>query len=385
MTRAFALARDAGRRIADSVFVRRDVRAAIVPWVVARVIVVGSLALSRHVYAKIGAPPRPTALRQGLFAWDGAFYRAIAEHGYHSVGRASLRFFPLVPLLARLLGWILLGHTAAALIVVANASALAFGALIHRLVIRETADFAVARRAAWFGAVFPAAAALVLGYAEATAMLLGVVLFLGLRTRHFGWAAAAGLLAGLCRPVGVLLIVPALVEAARDWRTTDARERVVRVSAVAAPAIGASLYLGWVGFEFGDVWLPISLQNRSTLRGGFQDPFTRTIDAFGDLFGGDRFGSGLHIVWALFFAALLVMLVRRAAASYSLYAAATLVLGLSAHNLDSFERYAMSAFPFLIALAMITRREAWERFALVTAGAGLVGYAILAFLGISGP
>jgi len=37
---------------------------------------------------------------------------------------------------------------------------------------------------------------------------------------------------------------------------------------------------------------------------------------------------------------LLVVLARRAAASYSLYAAATLVLGLSAHNLDSFERYA---------------------------------------------
>ena len=126
-------------------------------------------------------------------------------------------------------------------------------------------------------------------------------------------------------------------------------------------------------------------QNRSTLRGGFQDPFSRTIDAFGDLFGGDRFGSGLHIVWALFFAALLVVLVRRMAASYSLYAAATLVLGLSAHNLDSFERYAMSTFPFLIALAMITRREQVERAALVAAGAGLVGYATLAFLGISGP
>jgi len=31
-------------------------------------------------------------------------------------------------------------------------------------------------------------------------------------------------------------------EAARDWRTADARERAPAVSAVAAPAIGASLY-----------------------------------------------------------------------------------------------------------------------------------------------
>ena len=152
-------------------------------------LVIGSLALSRHVFTKIGAPPRPIPLGQGLFAWDGAFYRAIAEDGYRAVGRASLRFFPLVPGLARILGWVFLGHTAVALLVIANVSALGFGALIHRLAIHETGDLAVARRAAWFAAVFPAAAVLVLGYAEATAMLLGALMFLGLRTRRFGWAA----------------------------------------------------------------------------------------------------------------------------------------------------------------------------------------------------
>ncbi|MFI5052774.1 MAG: hypothetical protein ACHQDE_00305, partial [Acidimicrobiia bacterium] len=139
------------------------------------------------------------------------------------------------------------------------------------------------------------------------------------------------------------------------------------------------------GLEFGDAWKPVSLQNRTTLRGGFQDPITRTIDGVGDLFGGDRFGSGVHILWAALFGVLLVVLVRRLPASYSLYAAATLVLGLSAHNLDSFERYCMSTFPFLLALALVTRREDVERGALVLAGAGLVGYSVLAFLGVSGP
>ena len=88
---------------------------------------------------------------------------------------------------------------------------------------------------------------------------------------------------------------------------------------------------------------------------------------------------------ALLFAALLVVLIRRLPASYSLYAAATLLLGLSAQNLDSFERYCMSTFPFLLALAVVTDGDEVERGALVLAGAGLVGYAILAFLGVSGP
>ena len=368
-----------------NLFVRRDLRVAAVPWVLARVLVIGALALSRDLFTKIGAPPRPVALGQGLFAWDAAFYRDIAEHGYRAVGEASLRFFPLVPLLGRGLGTLFLGHTAVALIVVANASALAFGALLHRLALRETGDAATARRAAWFAALFPAATVLVLGYAEATAMMLGVVVFLGLRSRRWGWAAGAGFLAGLCRPVGVLLVIPAAVEAARGWGSASARERVERVSAVAAPVVGALVYLAWVAVEFGDFWRPISLQNTATLRGGFQDPVTRTVDAVGDLFGGDRFGSGLHIVWALVFSALLVVLIRRLPASYSLYAAATLVLGLSAQNLDSFERYCMSTFPFLLALAVVTDRDEVERGALVLAGAGLVGYAMLTFLGVSGP
>jgi hypothetical protein len=366
-------------------FVRRDLRVAVVPWALARVLVGLALALSRHLYDKVGAPPRPVALGQGLFAWDAAYYRAIAEHGYRAVGTASLRFFPLVPMLTRGVGWLLLGHDALALLLVANASALAFGALLHRLALRETGDAALARRAAWFAALFPAAAVLVLGYAEATAMMLGVVVFLGLRSRRFGWAIAAGFLAGLCRPVGVLLVIPAVVEVARGWKTAPVRTRVAGVGAIAAPVAGAGVYLAWVAAEFGDFWKPITLQNRATLRGGFQDPFSRTVDAVGDLFGGDRFGSGLHIVWAVFFAVLLVVLFRRFPASYSLYAAATLVLGLSAHNLDSFERYCMSTFPFLLALAFLTDRDELERGAYVLAGGGLVGYAVLAFLGISGP
>ncbi len=362
-------------------------RVAAVPWVIARVLVLGALALSRHLFTMVGAPPRPVALGQGLFAWDAAFYRDIAEHGYRAVGDASLRFFPLVPLLS---------HAAS----VGCSSVTPRSALARRRQ-RVCARLRCAcstgsrsgrratseprRRAAWFAALFPAATVLVLGYAEATAMMLGVVVFLGLRSRRFGWAAGAGFLAGLCRPVGVLLVIPAAVEAARGWRSASASERIERVGAVVAPVVGAAAYLTWVGAEFGDFWKPISLQNRATLRGGFQDPFTRTIDAFGDLFGGDRFGSGLHIVWAVGFAALLVVLIRRLPASYSLYGAATLVLGLSAHNLDSFERYCMSTFPFVLALAIVTDRDEVERGALVLAGAGLAGYAVLAFLGISGP
>ena len=78
-------------------------------------------------------------------------------------------------------------------------------------------------------------------------------------------------------------------------------------------------------------------------------------------------------------------LLRRLPASYGAYAAITLVLALSAHNLDSLERYCMSTFPFLIGLAVVTDGDEVERGALVLAAGGLVGYSVLAFLGVQGP
>jgi hypothetical protein len=366
-------------------FVRRDLRAALVPWALARVLVVGSLALTRFGVDHLEGAKRPVQLGQGLFAWDAAFYRDIAEHGYGAVGSGALRFFPLVPLLARGLGVVFVGNDAFALLVVANGSALLFGALLYRLARRETGDERTAVRAAWFAAIFPPAVALVLGYAEATFMLLSVAMFLALRRGRFAWAAPFALLAGLTRPVGMLLAIPAAIEGARGWPGASARDRVARVGAVLAAPVGSGLYLLWVRYAYGDAWLPLRIQNDRAHRGGFVDPFTRTFDGIGDLVHGDRFGSGLHVVWAAVFVVLIVVLLRRLPASYGTFAAAMLVVNLSARNLDSLERYAMSAFPLVLAVALVTRRPDVERPVLVASAAGLVGYSVLSFLGVYVP
>jgi len=368
----------AGLRSRD--FVRRDLRAAFVPWLVARALVGGALGVARYGFGELEGLRRPPALDQGLFAWDAAFYRDIAEHGYGSA-RAGLRFFPLVPLLARGLGTVLAGNDALALLVIANVSALLFGALLYRLALGETADPGIATRAVWFAAVLPPALTLVMGYAEATFLLLSAAMFLAFRNRRWWWATVAGVLAGLTRPAAALLAVPAAVEAARGWRSASIGDRLGRAAAVLSPLVGTACYLVWVGREYGDTWLPFRLQSEQRRRGGFADPFSSILDGFGDLFGGDRFGSGLHVVWALAFVALVVVIARRLPASYTAYAGATVVFALSAENLDSFERYAMSAFPLALGAAMVTAREDVERPAVVLAGAGLVGYAVLAFLG----
>jgi Gpi18-like mannosyltransferase len=367
--------------VLQSRFVRDDLRTALVPWVVSRAIVIAALMTARFLQDDIRIIPKPIQLAQGLFAWDAAWYRAIAEHGYGINLDETVRFFPLVPILSKGLGFVFLGHEDVALIVIANLSALLFAALLHRLTLVETGDAPTAVRAAWFAVILSPAVALVLGYAEATAMALGVGVFLAIRSRRWALAAVLGLLAGLCRPVGIILVAPLLVEAWSGWRTVTVRERVERVGAVLAPAIGFALYHLYIWIDFGDPFLPFEVQNRATLRGGFEDPFSRLFRAFDDMMGGDRFGSGLHFVWALVFIALLVVVIRRLPASYAVYGGVTIVLGLSASNLDSFERYAVSTFPFLIAVAIVTKRQEAERTVLALSAAGLFGYGLLAFFG----
>ena len=373
------------RRVGDSRFVRDDLRAALVPWLVARAVVGAALAVARFSADQVGKRPEPVQLHQGLFAWDASYYRALAEHGYGGLPRAALRFFPLVPLLTRALGTLLLDHDGVALLLIANVSALVFAALLHRLATLETGDAALARRAAWFGSVFPPFAVLVLGYADATAMALAAGMFLALRTRRFGWAIPLGLLAGLCRPVGVLLVAPAAVEAARSWAATEGRDRLQRAGAVLAPAVGLGIFLAYAGLRFGDAFEPLTIQNRANLRGRFVFPTTSLLDGVRNLVHAARFGPGLHVLWAVVFAALLVVVWRRLPASYTVYAALALVLGLSAHNLDSFERYAATTLPFLLAVAIVTDRPNAERAVIGLAAASLFAYSLLAFFGVSVP
>ena len=62
-----------------------------------------------------------------------------------------------------------------------------------------------------------------------------------------------------------------------------------------------------------------------------------------------------------------------------------MAVALAGSNLDSFERYALGAFPLTMAAALVSRRPAVERVVLTLLPAALAGYALLAFLNISVP
>lgn len=366
-------------------------------WVVARVIVLGALGLARVLADRTRPAPAVVArVHQGLLGWDAGWYEAIARSGYGHLGPQSLRFFPLFPLLGRGLAVLAGVGDGPALVVLANAAALVATALVVVLVRRETGDAALAQRAAWLLCLAPPAFVLVMGYAEGLFLAFAVGCFLAVR-RGSGrapwagrpapswWGAAVlGFAAGATRPVGLALVLAVGVEAVRWWRRMAGRQRLAAAVATVAPVGGTLAFLGWSAGAFGDFWLPLRVQSQAAHHGGLSDPLATLAHDARAVFH-HHFGTALHVPWVLAVVALLVVCWRRWPASYGAFATAVVVVALSGTNLDSFERYALSAFPLVLAAAGLIARPRVERSVLTVAAAGLAGYAVLAFMNVSVP
>jgi hypothetical protein len=356
---------------------RESFRAALVPWLVARAVVLGALALARYLSDHVH-PIASAALRvhEGLLGWDAGYYRDIAGRGYGPLGHSALRFFPLLPLVTRALHFVTGLSYGTCLIGLANLAALVAGALVHRLALRETRDTHLAVAAAWVLALAPSAFVLVMGYSESLMIALAAGVFLCLRSGNWWAAGALGVLAGLTRPLGVLLALPGLIEALRP---EAGRARLLpRFAAVIGPVAGCGAYLAWVGRVYGDFWAPVTVQESGNLRGHFSDPLRTAVDDLRGLAHG-HLGTGLHVPWLIVFLALAAILVRRWPSSYAAYALATIGLAVASSNFDSLERYALSAFPLSLAAAGIIHPDNRFRLVLPLLGAGLVSYSLLAF------
>lgn len=313
---------------------------------------------------------------RGLWVWDAGWYRSIAENGYGDP--VHLRFFPLLPLLGRGFGVLLGGRVDLALLTLSTAAALAYGALLVILVRFETGDEGTARRAAWLAMLAPGAGVLAIAYTEALSGVLTVGFFLALRRRVPLAAAALGILSGLVRPNGLLLVVPALVEmwlAYSAGRIGSRRAWSEWTAAALSPVVGTGLYCLWVWRSYGEALLPYTIQTRRGLRGGV------AADPRQHLFTTTHAGLDwrLQLVLLLVALALLVVVARRLSFSYAAWSALTLAAAVTSAEGHSLPRYVASTFPLLIGAALVSPGRRW-RWALL---ASLLPFGYLAFLGFT--
>jgi hypothetical protein len=334
--------------------------------------------------ARSGTQPTTRLRGEGLLAWDGTWYRDIAVQGYGNIPEEALRFFPVFPMVARVVA-LPFGSDAVpwTLVVVANVAAVVAAMMIRQLVIDERGDEALANRAAVALTLFPTAFVLVWAYSESLFLVAAIGVLWAVRTGRWGMAALAGLVAGATRPLGLLLAVAVAVEVVRAFNGMHGRRRVAALAALVAPVVGTGAWLAWVGWRFGDPLYPFTGQG--DFRGEAVNPLTRLWQALGDAVGPEMFGDGLHLPFAVAFVVLTIIVLRTWPVSYGLFTVAVMVTALAAENLNSLERYALNAFPLVLAVAGLCTVR-WRSVTATAVGlAGMVSLSALAWMGIYVP
>lgn len=359
---------DAGRRGA--------LLPALAGWLAARAAVATGVVVAHSLASQVEMPDGRLHLDQGLLTWDGTYYRVLAEGWYAGAATPedATRFFPAYPALARVLDPLVPGSVDVALLLVANLCALAAAVVLWQLAHDVIDDERVARRAAWMVAVIPAANVFVFAYSEAAMLLVFTAALVALHRRRLGWLCALGVLAGLLRPAGVLLVVPVAVAAWQHHRERPPptrRETLGWLAATGAPLAGLAGALGWIAVSAGVGWgEPFERQRQ--LRAGFHEPLSRVGEAVVDVLSG-RQHDVYNLAFALGFAALFVVaLRRRQPLPWLAFMVVTWVVAVGGTNMDSTGRYCMVAAPFTIALAQWAQHR-WQQ---VAVGAlGLAGTA----------
>ncbi|WP_157970516.1 hypothetical protein [Nakamurella deserti] len=356
-------------------FTRLPWRPVLVSFVVARLLIALGFVASHLVTGPVR--------RADLLGWDAAWYLDIAQHGYAGIAVEGRRFFPVLPGIARGLGWPLGGDLGAALVLQSNVAALGYALLVHRVALSAGFSRAVADRLPWIVALSPAGFVLVMGYAEGVFGILVCTVLLAVRSRRWWPVIVAGLVAGALRPTGIVLTLPILLEALRGVREAGAGERLRRATAVLAPAAGMAAYLVWSWRTFGDLLGPLTAQTVPGLRGGLTvNPLGTVAHGVSSLFAGDLREAAplVHLCWVVAAVTVLVLARPVLPTSWWAFAVATVLLGMTARNFNSFERYAASAVPLLIGVAWLLQHRRLRRASMVVAPLAVVGYSFTTFL-----
>jgi hypothetical protein len=188
-------------------------------------------------------------VRNLLARWDTFWYLDIASRGYHWNGnpleQQNVAFFPLFPLLMRVVGTAIGGHPLlAGLVVSLVAFLLALTYFWRWTADRLGADAATG--AVWLLSAFPLALFFSAVYTESLYLLIVVGACYHAERRQFARSAMFGFLGGLIRPNGLLLSIPIAWSAFVADR--DRRRVMSRGAAVIAPVLGLlcfSAYLAW--------------------------------------------------------------------------------------------------------------------------------------------
>jgi hypothetical protein len=334
---------------------------------------VGYLAVFMFGFANGRAPLRHfnNELLNLPVRWDAGWYLQIVTEGYQYAGgdptvQQNIVFFPAYPMLTRavgrLLGGEMTGYVAAGMLISIAAFA---GALVYIYAFtRDRWGEDTARAAIWLLAAYPFAIFFGALYSESLFLLGTAGAFFHFSKQQFARAALWGMLVGLTRLNGSLLVLPlGLLALASSTHGSRGKALV----AAAAPGLGLIVYALYIWRLTGN---PLAFASGHMAWG-------RTYEGLGTLvshqysilasaglsgYVGTPGYDALNAIGALFALATIWPVTRRVGIAYGLFMVVNIIPALANGGLLSAGRFSSVLFPAFIWLATAipaSQRAGW--------------------------
>ena len=322
-----------------------------------------------------------------LLRWDSEWYADIAANGYQFDGIGgrpndlpSVVFFPLFPLLARLLAQASGISVAHALLALANVAAVLAMLLLYRVARRECGERAAVVSVA-FMSFFPGSLFLSAGYSEPLALLFMLSAFAFMQRAHYLPASVSAGLASATRSAGIVLAPVLIFELWRQHRYNFRRFVAHALACLVLATSGVWLYMVYLGLAFGH---PLAFAEAQSAWHGATSAHERldaalTLQPFMHLRLNDYSPAGLDQWIFVVLLAASVLAWIRLSASFGLFSLSVLMLPYltlsgGPQGLTSMTRYGLLAFPAFIALGDICQSRLWVCVVVAVVFAGMLGY-----------
>ena len=300
--------------------------------------------------------------------WDSFWYMDIVQNGYSMASRLSylpeqtnLAFFPLYPLLVKLLGNVLGDRYFLAGLLISNGCLLLACYLLYQLVRLEHGR-KIARRAVKYLFLFPVSFILSGFFTESLYLCLTLLCFYLARQRHWWLAGICGAALSATRTLGVLIAIPLAFEYLRSRRFKLRNIRWNGLFLLLVP-LGLAAFCAYSYQITGDFLF--FKTNQAAWGREIVNPILALGQAISGAIAEHSVKKLLEVTFCLAALGVLIRFYREIGWSYWLFGMYSIIVPLSA-GVASMPRFTLPIFPLYIGLALMGRQKWGDRAITVT-------------------
>lgn len=295
-------------------------------------------------------------------AWDTGYYMYLAKNWYPPIdlflgASKNYAFFPLYPLLMRILGTILGGNFYVAGLIISNISLLIACVFLYKSVVLE-ADKNTALRSVKYLFLFPTAFIFSGVFTESLFVALAIICFYYAKKENWFLVSVAGFFLALTKLIGVFIIFPLLFEylSKKRFKFSAIKNDLLFLLFIPSGLVLFSLYCYYrTGdyFIFGNV-----------LGAGWGRHLSNPVAVLFDSIFSNIFYVNFAGIFTALAIVLLLIFTNKLKFSYWFLAMYSIFLPLAASTIEhmpSMLRYILVIFPFYVLFAILSKNPLTDK------------------------